>query len=1020
MSDDSPIISSYFPIILKEFATLDQKLNVLIKMLQCLEIDFQQWSYNSDELPFIASYLHKLYIIPSVNIHTTVLHICFQLELYSEEPICELYHFDCLIATSLDQRISSSNPKNDEIIACFEYIFLLLRTQKPLPLSIVRTLISIYQEQDCQNKSFILTILGQYLIITDDTYFIPEIGEIITDSLREGIGDGIFELIAYGFENRLPFLFNRHLINQLLSPISQLEDTLASCDRTCLVISQILSTWPGLIAFGLEMNGIENLIRCSTHKAKYVIQIFKNLFLFNDRPNIITNTYCAFFMKILIQFDFLKNLDLSKDASVTSFYSSIMPYLTKYINSKLPKVDKTSLKEKIKYDLPSAFRQDYDYPINYDLLGYQLPPDPSQFDWKLIQMKITIFMPSNENEIKNSIPFYQTLLEYFCGPFINSNQVTNEQIISDCFIDLVDFLIKSDWGMSILQKSESVKNAFRFAIQQLLQNNLIDSKSPIWIFFKSTSNLMATQTGVKLLTKFELLDNLRRLGDLCSNSYIVEQIISMIKFYPDGGWAIPVYGQFINSQNRNISSISVRELKTKIETTQFQKDRLFSMLLIPHIKIIFNQKEYDRLNEPLGLLMELIYKYDVCFKSVVSDPQMHTILSKCDHFIYSFILSDPESHEYSNIESEIEWWLNEGNKKYLTVYDRAMDYAFLKKQSILKNNPSIIVVDDSLTIAPPHLFSQLPKNKKGFQLLSKYVPDIVKNIPNLSINKQRAAFFALANFASIPGETEKIIEDEKVAEIMIKTALNSDSYVLKGSLITCLSLFTMTNSLSKVLIDNGFEMFYLGHQKIIVPTDFSIFMKSEVPQEKTVISLPKINESIPPEIAKGLIELLNPIKSKEAKDQIFALYRERASGITTTDIALYAHQLMAHFSYSNDTRKFLFGIFKNTPLFPRSEQKCDPEITAIVKAKFFILSNRTSTEKPSIMNMELPKYSITELSRRANEKYSLICTSVPEVYLNDEVFQEAAKMDKKTFYSLSKNEQQKIRTELLSLKSNPV
>ena len=202
----------------------------------------------------------------------------------------------------------------------------------------------------------------------------------------------------------------------------------------------------------------------------------------------------------------------------------------------------------------------------------------------------------------------------------------------------------------------------------------------------------------------------------------------MIHFHPDGGWAIPVYGQFINSQNRSISSLSVKELKRKIETTRFQKDKLFSMLLITHIKIIFNQKEYDRLNEPLGLLMELIYKYEVCFKSIVNDQQMHIILSKCDHFIYSFILSDPDSHEYSRIEEEIEWWLEKGNKSYLTVYDRAIEYAFLKKENILIENPSIIALENGLTIAPPHLFSQLPKSDKGFNLISKYIPQICQLI----------------------------------------------------------------------------------------------------------------------------------------------------------------------------------------------------------------------------------------------------------------------------------------------------
>lgn len=1001
------IIISPFPILLKELASLNQQLsNFIAQILQIISTDLFGWKPNPHELPFIASYIHKLYVIPSSSIRASLIQICFQLELLSEDPIIELYHFDYLIVTSLNQHTLGTITRTSEKQNCFEYITLLLQSQKPLPLSIIRVLISIYNSQDSQYQSFILLLLAQYATLSDDRNLISEIGELFIKSLIEHFDQNIIDLINYGFEYGLPLFSNSKLLMLFLYEFSQTDEP-SKYLNTCLSISNILSTWPGLFAFGLEMQGLKNLILCLSNKQQPILEIFQNITNFQNKPNHITNSYFGFLLNYLIKIDFLPII------SSTPFYHSIVPYLTNYIDLKLPSIDSISNTAQIQFEVSDHFYNTTDQLSTFDIKAYQLPNDPKQFDWQIIQLKLETFRPINEIEIKAMKPFYQSLLDFFSGPFLFSDVVSNEKIISESLIELFDYLIHEQWGISLLQNSESTKNAFSYVIQSLQQNVLINANSPIWPFFATISNLMSTQPGVSLLANFELLESLRKIGD-CTKLEVAKRILSLIRFDPDGGWAIPVYVQFINSQSREITSLAIKELRRKIRNSVTTNEKLILMLLIPHIKRAHSQKDADKLNESLSVLMELIHTNEFCFKTVVNDIQMHKILSESNHFIYSYLLSDPVSYDLVNIEDEINWWIEKGNKEYLKVYDKAMKYSFTKNKEILIEIPSVIVEND-LVIPPPHLFSQMSKCDKGFEILSSYLPKLISELPNLSVTKQRALFIAFANFGSIKGKPIELLTKLNVIEKIIAVALNSPSYLLKGSLIDSLSLFELTDSISQCLNDHGFETFLFGNQHSIVPKDYQMFFTKKSTFCDVIPVLPN-SDHIANDIQNALIELMNPIKAQDAKGQFFTLYRENQNEITTTDHGIYVHQLMSTFSYPNDSRTFILGIFKQTPLYPSIDMKCDSKNTALIKARLFLLMRKTNIDS-YILNQDIATYSLKEFTSFIKEmNQTSISLDVPEVFLNDDDFAQLTTIDKSQFYALNDDEQEKVRSDLLSLK----
>ncbi|OHT01773.1 hypothetical protein TRFO_31290 [Tritrichomonas foetus] len=1088
-------IHSLFAITLRELTELEQKSGTISKILSCLEADLDKQCYSISELPIIAHYLHQIYTTPSSYVRTSVINICFQLELFSDEIICELYNFDYLVVNSLDQRVAGSSCRSDEEKqACFKYILFLIHSKEFLPLSIVRSLIALYLSQQRQYKTFVLSILCEFSILNEDI-FVPEIGEIFVDSLINNGSQDIVNVVTYGFEHHLPYATNRLLMSQLISPLSQFDDTFFSYDKVCNSLTSILMTWPGLFAFGIEMDALSYIMSCFQNKTRYIIPIFKKLLIFKDIPNIVTNSYCGFLMKMLMSYDFLPIINnLAKTSSIAAnLYNSFLPHISKYFEHKLPRSGKNATQSKIQVNPSEIIVKMSDVPILSDILSYQLPADINLYDWNIIQMRLSMLLPSNDNEFKISRNFLQGLIFYYSGPFLHHNH-TSKAIINECLIDLFDFLIESTRGVYFIQTFDCLRNAFIFSIHSLYQKNAIDSKNPIWPFFTALAHLMSTQNGVNLLTKFELLDSLRRLGELCSNLKVIEQILSIIRFQPDGGWAIPVYGQFLNADNPKVSSLAIKELRKKLKSTSYPKVKLFSMLLIPHIKTIHRLNEFGRIYEPLGLLNEMIHSDQSCFDLLVNDKHVLSIIAQFDHFIYSFILSDPKSHPHTDLENEINWWMNEGNMKYLDVYDKSVEYSFTQNQDILLRYPSIITTQELATI-PSHLFSQLPRNETGLELLRNKVPELVKLCESNSIKEKRAAFFALSHLASVPGTCEIIIEN-KITETLISEALNSKSYVMKGTLINCLSMFKINDPISMILRTNGFELFVLGHQKTIIPTNINNFLEilsrfekyehscsesikyyysnynfinddykmpinsipSSIPNQilkpqtdnadaslesnnnslrenclnrsirsvsrnentndiksevKNDTKNKKADRDVYKELSKGLIELLNPITSKDAKGHLFALSREIPNEVATADNAMYAHRLMESFSYSEEERSFIISLFKQAPLFVNpdiieNKFSFSQKNSAISQAIIFHILQKPDAEN-SIENYQLPVYSLKDTDIKARN----ICMNVPEVYISDEEFTETVGMSKEEFYNLEEDEKQKIREKLI-------
>lgn len=77
-------------------------------------------------------------------------------------------------------------------------------------------------------------------------------------------------------------------------------------------------------------------------------------------------------------------------------------------------------------------------------------------------------------------------------------------------------------------------------------------------------------------------------------------------------------------------------------------------------------------------------------------------------------------------------------------------------------------------------------------------------------------FFALAQLGSVPSSSQ-IVEELGIVEKMIQAAVASSSYIIKGALISALSLFAPSDYLSSVLQRYKWQKFRFGNRSCIIP-----------------------------------------------------------------------------------------------------------------------------------------------------------------------------------------------------------
>ncbi|KAH0788539.1 rapamycin-insensitive companion of mTOR-like isoform X1 [Histomonas meleagridis] len=940
-------MDSFVAFAIKYLATEKLKQAEIVKIYNCLKYDISFVDMETFPISFVAAYIHKLYTYDSSLIRSIALEIIFDLESASNKSIIEAYNFDMLIAMSLEQKPLSPQSKNDpEKLNAFKLVYLMLKKRYYLPSSVIRGLTSYYNICRPEEKQLIILYLKEAFIISDEVFDIPEVSEIFLESLINDPTNDQCDIICYSYEERHSSKCNSYLTLQLISEIfSSQKNDRKRLHNACKAITQILKKWPGFLGFGLENNGIQSIVRGISHEKENIISIFTSLIIRKDDQVSITDPYTGFVLYTFLQLGLVEKLPPNNSAS--ALIHKLVPLDSKCEIINYPKVTVPPLEnQKVKSrTLSMQIYRTKAASTKIDLKDHQW--SSSSLDWNFIHIYLSVILPLNDADAQSqsSLQLYNMLFDFFANNFLHEDH-PHVRIMTKCLESLLDLLLESSWGDSILESSNVFAGLLKTVMEVLLKDEQIPNDSPIWPLFNCITRLMSCENGVCALTKFNIIDQLTDLGTKCTNLQNCQKILPMMKFLPEPGWTILVYNGFLNSKDFNVSKLAITELRQKLDENPETKFYIFQKLLIPFVKSVYQENEMERLPILLNTLSDFLLKNEECIELISGDEEIHEILAKHCHFVYSIIFSSPESILHGNVTHEINWWMTYGNKEYVKIYDAAMNFTFSKDSKTISQYPSIIN-NGGFAMVPPHLFGHLSKFEKGVELLTNDIQTLLAICQNTSTSKTRAAFFAISHFASSP-QADSIVQKFQIPEILIKTAISKSSYVIWGTLISCLSLFHISDYFSSVLQKYNWQLFKYGSHSAVIPCDvFSIVGKTNE-QEILYDIIPCQISQEKKEIGNMLIELTNPITHKRAKENLISMIREKHDEIICPEVALYALKLLGNFSFPPESRAFIMCIFRQSPLMSNlGNDMSDQEIEDVVRAQCTeILQKNDSNEIP--------------------------------------------------------------------------
>ena len=987
--------------------------NALLHFLHVIECDAENIQLNEDQMKTVAYLLHYIYAKNTYSVRASVLRIICALEITSEESIIEDFDFDLLIATSLRSAPPDPLPKIDEEkSAAFRNIFIQLKGRQDIQNSIARALVSSYHNPSVQYKTLIFGCLCEAIYCTSKISCSHDIVRIIVDKFCETADPQICDVLSYCLEKKSSHVTGKHSLSRLLVPLTSLQtqkrDVVDPCTRAIILL---LRSWPGLLGFGINSRIFDDLAHSINHEAFPIAQILLDLIHIYEPVQSVLDGYTGLLLSYLKKSTLLDEIlnPLAQIPQLDTIKKRLFPYLTNINNiTQQQKKGNPSSTSNSKANTPDLL-SNIIWPVSLPKISTNIPDLTAEnWDWNSIHSYLAIVLPHNEIESKGSEQkkFYNTLIDYFSKSF-NSTQPPQTQTIAESLYALVNLLIMKDWGVSIIEKSDSLKKNMQLSIENLLTNNNVKMDTPVWAFFKCVSIMIKSHQGVAILKNWDMSQQLIKFASSISSLAPAKVAMSMLDLYPEFDFVCPIYSCFMSSPKLEIATMAIDTLKEKKPTVQNFFETSFIRLIVPTVKAAAKaQDSAKRLPIILEALFELFIEDKRCIEFCANDSEMHKVLTQFAPLGYSYLFSAPVSLKYSDAPGLVKWWMENGNHLYLKAFDLASELSFTgKAKEASAQIPGILTCNKSIKL-PPHLFGEISKHESGIELVKPYLDQLIQQCSSKSVRDQREAFFALAAFASSP-LTSKIIEEKDIANVMLQSTLSSSSLMLRGTLISSFSIFAQSDYFTNFLISNKWEIVKFGVRQAVVPSDPYAFVKRSDHSDKLAhneVPVPQGHE----EVCSVLMGLLSPITSQKSK-QILSNYKKE---LFTPECACYIRSIIGEYPFPDDTVDQLDKIITSVPLRKihkkEYKDKCNPRLYAEALARIAVIDKRGFDEPEGMKTFEIPQVS----SEAELSQYSSI-NNCCECFLTDQLLLQKTGLSRDQFYLLSSDEMKAQRAKIL-------
>jgi hypothetical protein len=463
--------------------------------------------------------------------------------------------------------------------------------------------------------------------------------------------------------------------------------------------------------------------------------------------------------------------------------------------------------------------------------------------------------------------------------------------------------------------------------------------------------MMKSSEGVAVLQKWNIQPALLDLSSHIVNLRVAKHVMSMLDLYSQFDFVAPVFSQFLASPNIEISGIALDSLREKRQEAKELFGTAFKSLIIPCLKTAATMPDAaKRMPMILSAFFEFMVDDKDAIEYAAQDIDIHKVLTQWGPLGYAILLSSPKSLSLCDPSDLVNWWMEDGNRRYIKVFDLASEASLTGKIREASLSTPEIIARGKTVMTPPHIFGELSKHVQGVELIKPHIPALIQQCGSKSVRDIRGAFFALAQFASSPLAAE-IVEENDIPNVMLQAALGSNSLLLRGTLISCFSLFAQNDYFTKFLIDNNWEVIKFGERQAVVPSDpYSFASRSEHHDKMTCddIPVPQGYE----DVCNTLIGIINPLTASQCKQTLNNYKAE----MKLPEVATFTHSIIGEYTFNDEIRKQLEQIIEGVPLRVLPNETIDeikPELMSEAEARFSIIDKRGFNEPEGMRSFPL-------------------------------------------------------------------
>jgi hypothetical protein len=538
---------SAFSIGIREVSRSRLKPTELLNVLRYFEAAAQSFCPSRSEEAFLASWIHQLYPHPMCSVRTSLIRIITCLELNSPTSLIERTGFDLLLSASIDQKpLDNTQKADDEKVAAFRLVCVLLKLRRSMPCSVLRALASLYQSPKHPFRSFVLSLLCEAVVVCPATSQITEVTDIFLDCLCEGTDPVITSLMNFIFEQCAPFVDRTHFISRLLAPLS---DVYSAPGAICASLTRLLVTWPGLFCVGFQINAIRDILSALTRYPDVVLPIFECLLVLDCPAGSVSDAFSGFLLYTVLSAGLLSMMDgIAKTHSGTSAYlSSLIPYAA-HVGTSLDVRSYSHHSTTVIASNPQAIelvrevsKSLVPVPLKASIGDLILGPDESTWDWRVIHSFVGVVLPHNDRDAQSPAAkaFYGRLLDYYSHSF--AGETNDLATISDTLAKFLELLVSRPWGHPILLGAKQFQSAMLASFRSLATRN-VEAKSPVWAFTRALFGLVVHPDGPELIGKYVSVSDLKKVIQIFSHIESVATLVKEIAFHPATGLVTGLHG----------------------------------------------------------------------------------------------------------------------------------------------------------------------------------------------------------------------------------------------------------------------------------------------------------------------------------------------------------------------------------------------------------------------------------------------------------------------------------------------